>query len=108
RGRDRPCPGRARAAQAPAGAWAHAGVAVLVGGDGPAHPRRARRGRPAVTSADFRATAVVVSYNTRDELRRCLASVRAHAGLPCQIVVVDNASTDGSPDMVTAEFPEAR
>jgi len=62
----------------------------------------------ATAPAGPRVTAVVVSYNTRDELRRCLASLRAHAGLPCQIVVVDNASTDGSPDMVTAEFPEAR
>jgi GT2 family glycosyltransferase len=49
-------------------------------------------------------TAVVVSYNTRDELRRCLASLRAHAGLPCQVVVVDNASTDGSYLSVEIEF----
>jgi N-acetylglucosaminyl-diphospho-decaprenol L-rhamnosyltransferase len=55
-----------------------------------------------------RVTAVVVSYNTRDDLRRCLASLRAHAGLPCAVVVVDNASADGSGDMVQAEFPEAR
>ena len=55
-----------------------------------------------------RVTAVVVSYNTREELRRCLASIRAHAGLPCDVVVVDNASADGSADMVHTEFPEAR
>jgi hypothetical protein len=55
-----------------------------------------------------RVTAVVVSYNTREELRRCLGSLRAHAGMPCQLVVVDNASTDGSADMVEKEFPEAR
>jgi N-acetylglucosaminyl-diphospho-decaprenol L-rhamnosyltransferase len=55
-----------------------------------------------------RVTVVVVSYNTREELRRCLASVRAHAGVSCQVVVVDNASTDGSADAVTSEFPEAQ
>ena len=55
-----------------------------------------------------RVTAVVVSFNTRDDLRRCLASLRAHAGLPCEVVVVDNASADASADMVRAEFPEAR
>ena len=55
-----------------------------------------------------RVTAAVVSYNTREELRRCLASLRAHAGLPCDVVVVDNASADGSADMVKAEFPAAR
>lgn len=53
-------------------------------------------------------TAIVVSYNTRDDLRRCLASIRDHAGLPCAVVVVDNASADGSADMAAAEFPTAR
>jgi hypothetical protein len=55
-----------------------------------------------------RVTAIVVSYNTREELRRCLDSLRAHAAMPCQVVVVDNASTDGSADMVEKEFSEAR
>jgi N-acetylglucosaminyl-diphospho-decaprenol L-rhamnosyltransferase len=55
-----------------------------------------------------RVTAVVVSYNSREDLRRCLASLRAHSGIPCQVVVVDNASTDGSADLVAKEFPEAR
>jgi N-acetylglucosaminyl-diphospho-decaprenol L-rhamnosyltransferase len=55
-----------------------------------------------------RVTAVVVSHNTREDLRRCLRSVQAHAGLPCEVIVVDNASADGSADMVGAEFAEAR
>lgn len=47
----------------------------------------------------------VVSYNTRDQLRACLASAFADdAGL---VVVADNGSTDGSIEMVTAEFPRA-
>src|ERR1700675_739194 len=40
---------------------------------------------------------VIVSYNTRDELGRCLASL--HAAPPAaahRIIVVDNASVDGS------------
>ncbi|MBV6457386.1 MAG: hypothetical protein HONBIEJF_00494 [Fimbriimonadaceae bacterium] len=45
---------------------------------------------------------VVVSYNTREYLRRCLASIPT--GIPT--VVVDNASRDGSADMVAAEFPD--
>ncbi|MFM8559517.1 MAG: glycosyltransferase family 2 protein [bacterium] len=48
---------------------------------------------------------VIVSWNTRDLLRRCLASLRAARG-PLQVVVVDNGSSDGSPAMVRAEFPE--
>jgi GT2 family glycosyltransferase len=50
--------------------------------------------------------AVVVSFNTRDLLRACLASLRAEG--PAATVVVDNASPDGSAAMVRAEFPEAR
>jgi N-acetylglucosaminyl-diphospho-decaprenol L-rhamnosyltransferase len=46
--------------------------------------------------------AVVVNHNTRDHLRACLASLPRT--LPA--VVVDNASTDGSAEMVRAEFPD--
>ncbi len=48
---------------------------------------------------------IIVSYNTRDLLRRCLASL-ALAELPTQPIVVDNASADGSAAMVRAEFPD--
>ncbi len=52
---------------------------------------------------------VVVNYNVRDLLRDCLASVYdSHADFTCQVCVVDNGSTDGSADMVTAEFPQVR
>ena len=49
---------------------------------------------------------VIVSFNTRDLLRECLTSVLAEAGeLLVEVLVVDNASTDGSAEMVVAEFP---
>lgn len=50
---------------------------------------------------------IVVNWNTKDLLRTCLGSVREHLNLPCEVIVVDNASHDGSPEMVAAEFPEA-
>lgn len=53
-------------------------------------------------------TVVVVSWNVRDELRRCLMAVRNSEGVRMQTVVVDNASTDGSLDMVRSEFPDVR
>lgn len=51
-----------------------------------------------------RVAIVVVSYNTCALLRQCLASAM-QSGLPAQVVVVDNASHDGSPAMVRREFP---
>jgi len=52
---------------------------------------------------------IVVSYNTRDLLRDCLASVEATmGGLSYEVIVVDNASADGSAAMVAAMFPRAR
>mgnify|MGYP001183549657 CR=1 FL=1 len=52
---------------------------------------------------------VVVNWNTRDVLADCLGSIRQHlAGVAHETIVVDNGSSDGSPGMVTAEFPEMR
>ncbi len=51
---------------------------------------------------------IIVSYNTRDLLRNCLLSLRASVGLDLEIIVVDNASADGSAEMTREEFPEVR
>jgi N-acetylglucosaminyl-diphospho-decaprenol L-rhamnosyltransferase len=49
---------------------------------------------------------VILNYNTRDLLRNCLASLAAQSGLRFETCVVDNASTDGSADMVECDFPQ--
>jgi GT2 family glycosyltransferase len=52
---------------------------------------------------------VIVSYNTRALLRECLLSLRAQEGVEgLEVWVVDDASSDGSSEMVRAEFAEAR
>ena len=48
---------------------------------------------------------VIVSYNTREDLRLCLNALR-ESTLPAEVVVVDNASTDGSAEMVRQHFPD--
>ncbi|MBX3002183.1 MAG: glycosyltransferase [Caldilineaceae bacterium] len=58
-------------------------------------------------------TVIIVSYNVRDLLRNCLHSIFASASLSAdwltvEIIVVDNASQDGSAEMVAAEFPSVR
>jgi N-acetylglucosaminyl-diphospho-decaprenol L-rhamnosyltransferase len=52
---------------------------------------------------------VIVSYNTRDLLRTCLKSVYVSEGdFTFEVCVVDNASSDGSAEMVADEFPQVR
>lgn len=46
-------------------------------------------------------TVVVVSFNTKDKLRRCLGCIEPQH----EVIVVDNASVDGSADMVATDFP---
>jgi N-acetylglucosaminyl-diphospho-decaprenol L-rhamnosyltransferase len=61
-----------------------------------------------MTSAP-RLSIVIVSFNTRDDLARCLTTLAdAPPAVPHEIVVVDNASQDGSPGMVRARWPAVR
>ena len=59
-------------------------------------------GRPDVT-------ATIVSWNTKPLLRGCLDSLRRRPpASSMEVVVVDNASTDGSAELVRDDFPDAR
>ncbi|MBI4494114.1 MAG: glycosyltransferase family 2 protein [Chloroflexi bacterium] len=51
-------------------------------------------------------SAIIVSYNTRELLRRALRSALGRPGLEVEGLVVDNASQDGSAEMVAEEFPQ--
>lgn len=53
-------------------------------------------------------SAVIVSHDTRDELLRCLASLFAGSFRPLEVLVVDNASADGSPAAVEQGFPQVK
>lgn len=54
-------------------------------------------------------TVVIVNYNGGRFLQECLTAVRRHlAGLPHEVVLVDNASADDSLDVVRREFPWVR
>jgi N-acetylglucosaminyl-diphospho-decaprenol L-rhamnosyltransferase len=51
-----------------------------------------------------RVSVVVVSYNTREKLHRCLSCIEPDH----EVIVVDNASEDGSADMVAKDFQRAK
>jgi hypothetical protein len=58
---------------------------------------------------DYAVSIIVVSFNTRELLRQCLTELLAEcsrlpAGQAAEILVVDNASSDGSAEMVAREF----
>jgi len=62
-----------------------------------------------LTPCDFSVSVIVVSFNTRELLRACIESILAEAvrlpsRLSAEILVVDNASSDGSPEMIEREF----
>jgi rhamnopyranosyl-N-acetylglucosaminyl-diphospho-decaprenol beta-1,3/1,4-galactofuranosyltransferase len=51
--------------------------------------------------------AVVVTYNRKELLRECLEAVTGQTRAPDTVLVVDNASTDGTRELVREEFPAA-
>jgi hypothetical protein len=54
-------------------------------------------------------TIIIVSFNTKAELESCLASLASsHPCTPYEVIVVDNASGDGTPDAIRANWPAVR
>lgn len=51
---------------------------------------------------------IIVSYNTKDFLQKCIESIKSTAGdFTYEIIVVDNASRDGSVEMISKSFKNA-
>jgi GT2 family glycosyltransferase len=77
----------------------HAGAPTL------ARPPR----RPPPRRADdlIDVSVCIANWNCREMLRACLASLAEEAqGVAVEVIVIDNASTDGAADMVAREFPD--
>jgi len=51
---------------------------------------------------------IVVNWNRKALLSRCLHSLKIHLRFPYEVVVVDNGSTDGSPELLKKKFPEVK
>jgi GT2 family glycosyltransferase len=50
----------------------------------------------------------VVAHSVRSELERCFHSIKRHAEVPVEVILVDNASTDGTGAWVRAAHPDVR
>ena len=59
-----------------------------------------------MSMADFKLSITICSWNTKEDLDKCLQSLEAiHSEAPFEVIVFDNNSADGSPDMVMDKFP---
>ena len=57
--------------------------------------------------ADY--TVIILTWNSRQHVRACLESLRdAAPGYRGDVIVIDNGSTDGTPDIVRELVPDAR
>ena len=58
----------------------------------------------------MRAAIIIPVYNRRDDLRECLLALPEETlrTRDCEVIVVDDGSTDGAGEMVAAEFPHVR
>jgi hypothetical protein len=59
-------------------------------------------------TVNFEVSIIIVNWNARDILRDCLSSIAAETPLAHEVIVVDNASSDGSAAMVRSQFPGVR
>lgn len=54
------------------------------------------------------ASIIIVNYNGWQDLERCLRSLEASQSQDCEVIVVDNCSTDDSPEKIKSTFPHVR
>lgn len=57
-------------------------------------------------SEDVILSILIVNYNGKEFLDECFESVNRHVSVPFEIIVVDNASTDGSAEFIRTHFPD--
>lgn len=49
---------------------------------------------------------ISVTWNGKRFVHECLRSLKRDEDIPLEVIIVDNASTDGTPDLVAEQFPE--
>jgi len=65
--------------------------------------------RGKVRSVKLKLSVIIISWNVKDCLITCLRSIEANQPCcDCEIIVVDNASTDGTVDLLKREFSQVK
>jgi GT2 family glycosyltransferase len=64
------------------------------------------RPRLSPASSDVRLSVVIPNWNGREEIDECLAALREQTVEDLEVIVVDNASTDGSLEFIRDHYPE--
>ena len=54
------------------------------------------------------ASIIIVTYNSAGTIRECLCSVQAFTHSPHEVIICDNASTDGTIDVIASGFPQVK
>ena len=78
---------------------------ILTGADGTMTVGSAARGETPVDKT-LRASVIIVNYNGKQKLLECLESVGRTLSPDCELIVVDNASSDGSAAAVETQFSD--
>ncbi len=72
-------------------------------------PNSLDRSGPDASAGTPRVSVVIVVWNAKKYVLECLATLREHCAQVCsEVIVVDNASTDGTPELVAEMYPEFR
>ena len=73
-------------------------------------PQEAEEAGPLTPEPSPTCSVVIPSYNGRKLLAPCLAAIARHRprGLPIEVIVADDASTDGTPSWLAEAHPEVR
>jgi GT2 family glycosyltransferase len=61
-----------------------------------------------VPPTPLQASIIIVAYNAQAYLEKCLSSVLETSGARCEVILVDNASSDGSAEVAAQKFPHIR
>lgn len=51
---------------------------------------------------------IIVTYNSSADIGACLDALRAQTYAPCELIIYDNASADGTPQLVRSRYPEVK